>query len=97
MLWNLGTGWLVLAVTVVAILSFIVATVLDALLGEESFGANGNTALMTIGFFGGIYAANMAGYRIADVQSAIATGLGGAFLLLTILIALRAAMRRLGS
>ena len=96
MLLNLGTGWLVLAATVVAILSFIVATVLDALLGEEGFGAVGNTAALTAGFFGGIHAANMAGYRLADVQTAVATGLGGAFLLLAILVVLRAAMRRLG-
>lgn len=96
MLLNLGTGWLVLAATVVAILSFIVATALDALLGEEGFGAVGNTAVLTAGFFGGIHAANMAGYRLADIQIAVATGLGGAFLLLAILVVLRAAMRRLG-
>lgn len=95
MLMNLGTGWLVLAVTVVAILAFIVALALDALLGEEGFGAAGNAALITAGFFGGIHGANMAGYRLADVQTAIATGLGGAFLLLAVLIVLRAAMRRL--
>ena len=95
MLWNLGTGWLVLAVTVVAILSFIVAIALNALLGEEGFGATGNSAIMTAGFFAGIYVANMAGYRLADVQAAVTSGLGGAYALLTVLIALKAAMRRL--
>jgi asparagine N-glycosylation enzyme membrane subunit Stt3 len=95
MLWNLGTGWLVLAATAVAILSFIVATVLNALLGEEGFGATGNASIITFGFFGGIWLANTLGHHLADVQRAIATGLGGAFLLLTVLVVLKAAMRRL--
>lgn len=95
MLWNLGTEWLVLATATVAILSFIVATALNALMGEEGFGATGNAAIITIGFFGGIYFANAFGYRIFDVRSAIATGLAGAFLFLTVLVALKAAMRRL--
>lgn len=96
MVWNLGAGWLVLAATAVAILSFIVATVLNALLGEEGFGAGGNAAIITVGFFGGIWLANMLGHHLAEVQRAIATGLGGAFLLLAVLILLKAAARRLG-
>lgn len=95
MLWNIEPGWLLLAGTSVAILSFIVATALNALLGTEGFGATGNAAIITIGFFGGIYGANLLGRRLADVQSAIVTGLGGAFLLLAALVVVKAAMRRL--
>ncbi len=95
MLWNIEPGWLLLAVTSVAILSFIVATALNALLGPEGFGATGNAVIITIGFFGGIYGANMLGRRLTDVQAAITTGLGGAFLLLAALVMLKAAMRRL--
>ena len=95
MLWNLGTQWLVLAATTVAIVAFIVATVLDALLGEEGFGATGDAAILTAGFFAGVYGANLLGYRLEDVKLAIATGLGGSFLLLSLLVAIKAAMRRL--
>ena len=95
MLWNLGLEWLMLATATVAILSFIVATALDALLGEEGFGATGNAAILTIGFFAGIYLANLFGYRLEEVKLATATGLGGAFLLLTLLVGFKAAMRRL--
>ena len=95
MLSNIEPGWLVLAATAVAILSFIVATALDALLAQEGFGATGNAAIITIGFFGGIYGANLLGHRLGDIQTAIATGLGGAFLLLAVLVVLKAAMRRL--
>jgi hypothetical protein len=95
MLWNIEPLWLVLAATSVAILSFIVATALNALLGHEGFGATGNAAIITIGFFGGIYGANALGHRLADVQMAITTGLAGAFLLLAALVVLKAAMRRL--
>lgn len=96
MVWNLGLWWLVLAATAVFILSFILALALDALLGGEGFGATGNTVVLTVGFFGGVYGANMAGYRLADAQAAIVTGLGGAFLLLAALVVVKAAMRRLG-
>ena len=67
MLWNLGFMWLAMAVAAVVILSFIVATALNALIGEEGFGATGNAAVMAAGFFVGIYLANSLGYRLADI------------------------------
>ena len=94
MLWNLGAGWLLMAVVVVAILSFIVATALNALLGREAFGATGNAVVITVGFFLGILAANNLGYRLADVKLAVAVGLGGAFVCFSLLVALKAALRR---
>ena len=97
MLWNLEIGWLVMAGTGVAILSFIIATALNALLGEEGFGATGNAAIITTGFFGAIWLANTLGHHLGEVQRAIATGLGGAFLLFAALVAFKAAMRRLGN
>ncbi len=95
MLLNLGTWWLVLAGTCVAILSFIIATVLNALMREEGFGATGNASVITAGFFGGILLANTLGHHLVDVQRAIAIGLAGSFLLLALLVMLKAAMRRL--
>ena len=97
MLWNLGIGWLMMAGTAVVILSFIIATALNAFLGEEGFGATGNAAIITAGFFGAIWVLNTLGHNLAEVQRAIATGMGGAFLLLAALVALKAALRRLGN
>jgi hypothetical protein len=96
MLWNLGAGWLVLAATTVAILSFIIAVSLNGLLGDEGFGANGNASIITAGFFGGVLFVNLLGHDLADVQLAVAVGLAGAFVLLAFLVMLKAAMRRLG-
>lgn len=95
MLWNMGFGWLVIAGTAVVILSFIVAMALNTLMGEEGFGAAGNAAIIAAGFFGGIYVANLMGYHLADVQRAITAGVGGSFVLLALLVLLKAAMRRL--
>ena len=53
MLWNLPVLWLTMAVAAVVILSFIVATALDALIRDEAFGAIGNTVVMAFGFFCG--------------------------------------------
>ncbi|MEO3389320.1 hypothetical protein [Mesorhizobium sp. CAU 1741] len=79
MLWNLGPGWLLMAVAVVAILSFIVALGLNATMGEDGFGATGNAVIITAGFFLAIIAANMLGYRLSDMRFATVTGMCGGF------------------
>lgn len=94
MLLNLGPGWLLMAVVVVGILSFILAMALNAIIGEDGFGANGNAIIITVGFFLAIFVANNLGYRLADLRLAIATGLTGAFVCLTVLIALKAVLSR---
>ena len=95
MLLNVGFMWLAMAVAAVVIVSFIVATALHAVVGDEGFGATGNAAVMAAGFFAGIYIANSLGYRLADVRQAIPVGVGGAFALFGLLVVLKAAMRRL--
>lgn len=95
MLWNLGFIWLAIALVCVIILSFIVATMLDALIGNEAFGAAGNAAVMTFGFFAAIYLANSLGYRLNDLARAIPVGVGGAFALFGFLVVFKGTMRRL--
>lgn len=95
MVWNLGTDWLLMAVAVVSILSFIVAMGLHAIMGDDGFGATGNAVIITAGFFLGIFAANSFGYRLVDLKIAVATGLVGAFACLAALAALKAALNRL--
>lgn len=94
MLWNLGSGWLFLAVVSVGILSFIVAMALNAILGSEGFGATGNAIIVTAGFFFSIYTVNMLGYRLDDIRLAMFAGLGGAGFALLTLLALKAALAR---
>lgn len=95
MLLNLGFMWLAMAGATVAIVSFILAIALNAVGGEEGFGATGNAAVMVTGFFAGIYIANMLGYRLADVRQGIPVGVGSAFALFGFLVVLKAVMRRL--
>lgn len=95
MLWNLDPGWLLIAFAVVGILSFIVAMALNAIMGEDGFGATGNAVVITAGFFLAIFVANHLGYRLIDLRMAVATGLGGAFACLALLAVMKAALNRL--
>ena len=95
MLWNLGAQWLLIALAVVGILSFILAMALNAIMGEDGFGATGNAVVITAGFFLAIFAANNFGYRLTDLKLAVATGLAGAFACLLVLAAMKAALNRL--
>lgn len=95
MVWNLEIGWLLIAFVVVIILSFVLALALNAIMGEDGFGATGNTGVITVGFFLAIFIANSLGYRLADLGLAAATGLAGAFILLFTLASFKAALNRL--
>lgn len=95
MLWNLDSGWLLLAFAVVGILSFILAMALNVVMGEDGFGAVGNAIIITAGFFLTVFAANNFGYRLSDLTMAVAVGLGGAFACLTMLALLKAGLNRL--
>ena len=95
MLWNLGIDWLAIAVAVVGILAFILAMALNALMGEDGFGATGNAIVITAGFFLSILAANGLGYRMADLTLATVVGLGGAFACFALLVAAKAGLDRL--
>lgn len=94
MLWNLGVEWLLIAVAVVAILSFIVAMALHAVMGEDGFGATGNAVIITIGFFLTLFVADNVGYRMDELTFATATGIFGAFTCLIVLAMLKAALNR---
>lgn len=97
MVWNLDAGWLVMAVAVVGILSFILSLALNAIMGEDGFGAIGNALIITAGFFLSVFVANNLGYRLADLRAAIAVGMSGAFLCLTLLALAKALLGRLES
>jgi hypothetical protein len=95
MLWNLDPSWLLMAVTVVALLSYLFGLALDGVMGGEGFGPLGNTVIITAGFFLGIFAANSYGYRLHDMTMASGAGLVGAFFSLSLLAAIKAGLNRL--
>lgn len=95
MLIKVDSGWLLLAVVAVAMLSYFFAIGLHALLEEAAFGPLGNTAIVTVGFFGAIYAANLGGWRFGTLLDAMLTGIAGAFLLFLTLVLLKRLLNRL--
>jgi len=95
MLENLDVTWLFMAIAVVAIFSFILGMALDSLMAGDGFGPIGNMMVVTGGFFLGIFLANLYGIRFYDLQSAVGTGLIGAFVSLGLLSFLKAQLGRL--
>lgn len=94
MLWNLAPVWLLLAFVTVGILSFILATALDAVMGESGFGAAGNALIITAGFFLAVAAADRFGIRLGGFEQAVAAGMGGSFLCLAALMAVKRLLER---
>lgn len=95
MLMKIDASWLMMAVAVVAILSYIFSMALDALMKGEGFGPIGNAILITGGFFLTIYIGNVRGIRFDTVSDATLVGLGGAFALLLVFTLIKAALNRM--
>lgn len=95
MLWNLETSWLLMAVAVVALLSYLLALALNAIMGSDGFGPLGNTVIVTTGFFLGIFVANSYGMVLRDLTLATAAGLTGSFVSLAMLALLKAGLNRM--
>lgn len=95
MLLKLNSSWLMMAVGTVIVLSFFFGSALNALMREDGFGAFGNSAVISGGFFLTILAANYQGYNLRELHLAIIVGLVGAFVLLTSLTIIKALISRL--
>lgn len=95
MIWNLDTSWLMMAVAIVSMLSFFLGMALDGVMGDDGFGAVGNTVIITTGFFLGIFIANTYGIYLKDLKLAITAGLCGAFLALGTLAISKSILARL--
>ena len=96
MISNLDAGWLLMAVTVVAIFSFMIGLALDALVSNDGFGAIGNMVVLTAGFFLAIMVANRYGYDFDELINACLVGLCGAFAVFSVLALGKAGLSRLG-
>lgn len=96
MISNLDAGWLLMAVTVVAIFSFMIGLALDALVADDGFGAIGNMMVLTGGFFLAIVLANRYGYDFDELINGCLFGICGAFACFSTLALAKAGLSRLG-
>lgn len=94
MIWNLEPGWLMMAVASVAVLALFFGTALDAIMRDDGFGPIGNMVLFTFGFFMAIIIANTYGINLRDLKMAMAYGLGGAFVTVSLLALIKAGASR---
>ncbi len=95
MIWKLDPAWLMMAVASVAVLSFFFGSIMDAIMSDDGFGPFGNMILIAIGFFAAIFVANVYGVAMRNLTFAMATGLSGAFLTLSVLALIKAALARI--
>jgi hypothetical protein len=95
MIWNLDPGWLMMAVASVAVLAFFFGSALHAIMREDGFGPAGNMILFTFGFFMAIIIANTWGINLRELKLAMAWGLGGAFVTVSVLALIKAGVARI--
>ena len=94
MIWNLDTGWLMMAIAMVAVIAFFFGSALDAIMREDGFGPTGNMLLFTVGFFLAVIIANTYGINLRDLKLAMAWGLGGAFSMVSAMALAKAGISR---
>jgi hypothetical protein len=93
MIWNLDSGWLMMALASVAVMAFFFGSALHAIMREDGFGPTGNMLLFTVGFFAAVIIANTYGISLRDLKVAVGYGLGGAFALVSSLALVKAGLR----
>lgn len=94
MIEKLDFMWLTLTIATVSILSFFLGYAIHGLIGRQGYGAYGNAAIISGGFFAAIYGANWYGIRFTDVTMATMTGVAGAFICLLTLTGFKLVMMR---
>jgi hypothetical protein len=82
--WTLTIEGFLIALAIVAAMSFIVAIGVDSIVGEDGFGVSGSALVMTLGFFFTVFSVRQLGWSGEDVRYGVGAGLVGAFLALTV-------------
>lgn len=85
MLEKLDFAYLLLALAVIGMLSFLIGNAINSILKQDSYGSIGNTAIMACGFLITIQYGPRFGLRLNGFDEAVYAGLGGAFALLFVL------------
>lgn len=95
MLSHIDTTTLMVALIALIAVALVFGTVLNAIVGENGFGPVGNAVLFATGFAAATYVAEWYGITLADFRLMAAWGIGGAFLLFSILALAKAGLARL--
>jgi hypothetical protein len=95
MLWNLDLGWLIMAFATVAGISYMLSLMMEASIGNEGYGPFLHAVFITGGFFLAIAGANYWGVNLRELKWALIYGGAGSFLLMLLMLLLRAAANRL--
>jgi hypothetical protein len=95
MLWSLDPIWLALTIGMVAILSYLLGIVVDALVDDDAFGPVGNMLILMSGFVTAILAANHEGVAFRGLDTATGVGLAGAFTAIILFAIAKAGLERL--
>jgi hypothetical protein len=94
MLSNIDTTSLTVALIALMAVALVFGTILNAIVRENGFGPVGNAVLFAAGFVGSTYLAGSYGITLADFRLAVAWGMGGAFLLFSVLALAKAGLAR---
>lgn len=95
MLSHIDITTLTVALIALMAVALVFGTVLNAIVRENGFGPVGNAVLFAAGFVGTTYLAGSYGIAPADFRLMVAWGLGGAFLLFSVLALAKAGLGRL--
>jgi hypothetical protein len=87
--------WLIMAITVVGVMSYFVARIIDGVFGRDGFGTIGNMVVLTAGFFGSFIFVEYVRYPVRGLQMWTFVGIGGAISIFLVLALLKMAVDRL--
>lgn len=92
--WTLTTEGFLIALAIVAAMSFIIAIGVDAIVGADGLGTSGNALVMTVGFFLAVLVVRQLGWTGEDARYGVGAGMVGAFLALAIAMLAKLARAR---
>lgn len=90
MLWNLSLLWMLIAGGTVFGISYMLALMMESSIARQGYGPLVNAFVISGGFFGAIYYANLKGIRLGDLEMALTWGGAGAAGLFLSMIVVRA-------
>lgn len=94
MISHLAGGWLLMVIATIAILSFVLGLIVDAIAEEDAFGAVGNALVIMAGFHLGVFAGREYSPLFEHIEAATIAGLFGALIALCTLSLMKAGLNR---
>ncbi|MCV0394407.1 MAG: hypothetical protein K5872_15790 [Rhizobiaceae bacterium] len=94
MITHLAGGWLLMVIATIAILSFLLGLIVDAIAEEDAFGPIGNSMVIMAGFHLGVFSAREYSSLFDRIEAAAIAGLFGALIALCTLSLMKAGLQR---